>query len=186
MTVHWTRLRRRAVRALGLATLAVAMLAAGACARRQTTKTVIPTEPVERRDITVTVEATGTVEPINLVEVKSKASGQIVQMPVEIGSSVRRGTLMAQVDTRDVKNAYDQSRAALVAEQARAEIARNQKKRADELFAEQVITASEHETAVLEDANARAQLVRARTDLDLSRQRLEDATVRAPIDGTVL
>jgi HlyD family secretion protein len=93
---------------------------------------------------------------------------------------------MAQIDTRDVKNSYDQARAALTAAQARVQVTRAQKKRADDLFAEQVITASEHETAMLDDANSQAQLVKARTDLDLAQQRLEDATVSAPIEGTVL
>ena len=66
-------------------------------------------EPVERRDIALTIEATGTVEPIDLVEVKSKASGQIVRMPVQVGSTVRTGELLAQIDTRDVQNQYDQT-----------------------------------------------------------------------------
>jgi HlyD family secretion protein len=176
----------RSIGASGLVLIAVMALAAGACARRQTTKTVIPTEVVSRQNITVTVEATGTVEPIDLVEVKSKASGQITHMPVEIGTTVRRGQLMVQIDTRDVKNAYDQTRAALVAAQARVQVTRAQKKRSDQLFSEQVITAAEHETAMLDDANSQAQLVKARTDLDLARQRLEDATVSAPIAGTVL
>ena len=174
-----------AARVAVVAVLAAAALAAG-CARQKKVKTAITTEPVVRRDIAVTVEATGTVEPINLVEVKSKASGQIVQMPVEIGSTVRKGALMAQIDTRDVRNAYEQTRAAMVAAQARVQVTRAQRQRSDQLFKEQVITAAEHETATLDDADSRAQLVRARTDMDLARQRLEDATVSAPIAGTVL
>jgi HlyD family secretion protein len=146
----------------------------------------VSTEPVERRDISVTVEATGTVEPINLVEVKSKASGQIVKMPVEIGSVVQAGDLLVQIDPRDVQNAFDQSQAALVAAQAKAQVAHDQRQRSDELFAQQVITAVEHEAAILDDANAQASLVAARTNLDLAQQRLEDATVRAPIGGTIL
>jgi HlyD family secretion protein len=61
-----------------------------------------------------------------------------------------------------------------------------QKKRADELLAQQIITAQEHESALLEHANAQSQLVAARTNLDIARQRLEDATVRAPVAGTVI
>src|SRR5206468_4863378 len=139
-----------------------------------------------RRDIALTIEATGTVEPIDLVEVKSKASGQIVRMPVQVGSKVRAGDLLAQIDTRDVQNQYNQTLAALKAAQSKADISRAQKKRADDLFAQQVITAPEHEAATLDYANSRAQLVGARTDMDLARQRLEDATVRAPTAGTVL
>lgn len=146
----------------------------------------IPTATIQRQDIVVTVEADGTIEPINVVEVKSKASGQIVKMPVEIGSTVHAGDLLAQIDPRDVQNQYDQTFAALKAAEVRADVARAQKGRSDQLIAEQVITAQEHEAATLDLENAQAQLVKGRTDLDLARQRLEDATVRAPITGTVI
>src|SRR5687768_16220522 len=107
-------------------------------------------------------------------------------MPVEIGSTVEPGDLLAQIDTRDVQNQYDQVLSALQAARARADISKAQKARADDLFAEQIITAQEHETAILDHANSQAQHVKARTDLDLARQRLEDATVTAPVAGTVI
>jgi len=146
----------------------------------------IPTEAVEKRDIQVTVDATGTVEPIDLVEVKSKASGQIVKMPVEVGTVVKTGDLLAQVDPVDVRNQYNQSRAALAAAQAKVTVSSAQKKRAEDLFGSGVITAPEHESAVIDYANSQSALVAARTNMDLARARLEDATVRAPIAGTVL
>ena len=154
--------------------------------RKKTTKTVIQTAAVERQDITVTVEANGAIEPINVVEVKSKASGQIVKMPIDVGSNVTPNQLLVQIDPRDVKNQYDQSQAALRAAQVSAEVSLAQRKRSDQLFAEGVITAEEHETATLNYESARSSLVRARTDLDIARQRLEDATVRAPVAGTVI
>jgi HlyD family secretion protein len=173
-----------------VALVAVVVLVAAVVAmrlpKRSATLGSVTTEAVSRQDISVTVEATGTVEPINLVEVKSKASGQITRMPVEIGSRVKPGDLLVQVDPRDVQNAFDQAQAALVAAQAKAQVAREQRRRSDELLAGQVITASEHEAATLEEANAQSSLIAARTNLDLARQRLEDATVRAPIAGTVL
>lgn len=179
------RRRRPAVTVMGVFA-GLSLLAAVGCGSRTSTTSLAQTEQVARRNLSVTVEATGTVEPINLVEVKSKASGQIVEMPVEIGTAVGRGDLLVQVDPRDVQNEFDQAEATLSAAEARSEVARLQKQRADQLFAEQVITATEHEAAMLDDANAKAELVRARTNLDLARQRLEDATVRAPIAGTVL
>jgi HlyD family secretion protein len=165
--------------------LVVGLMAAGA-ARQKRPDSVVPTAAVERQDIVVTVEANGTIEPINVVDVKSKASGQIVRMPVEIGSIVSPGDLLVQIDQRDVQNQYDQTLAALRVAEVRAEVAAAQRQRADQLFAQQIITAQEHETSLLDHENAQAQLVKARTDLDLARQRLEDATVRAPIAGTVI
>jgi len=61
-----------------------------------------------------------------------------------------------------------------------------QKKRSDEMFNARVITATEHESAVLDYANAEAQAVRMRASLDLAKQRLEDATITAPVSGTVI
>lgn len=147
---------------------------------------LVSVEPITRQDIAVTVEATGTVEPIDLVEIKSKASGEILKMPVQVGSVVKQGDLLAQVDPVNVKNQYDQAQAALHAAQAKLDISTAQKKRSDDLFAQQVITADEHESATLDFANAQAALVTARTNLELARQARDDATVRAPIAGTVL
>ena len=126
------------------------------------------------------------VEPINVVEVKSKASGQILKMPVETGTLVKPGDLLVQIETRDVQNQYDQAAAALAASRSRLEVADAAKRRADELFKGRIITAAEHETAQLDYANAQSALVAARTNLDLNKQRLEDATVRAPVAGTII
>lgn len=146
----------------------------------------IPTVAVERRDIVLDATASGTVEPINVVEVKSKSSGQITRMTVETGSIVNRGELLVQLDTRDVQNQHDQAKADLDAAEARLKVTEAQKKRSDELFQQRIITAQEHETAQLDYANAQAAVVRARTTADIALQRLEDATVSAPVSGTVI
>ena len=178
--------RRPVVLLSALVVVIAAVLVVRAVRHGGNNKTQIMTAPVEPRNIALTIEATGTVEPIDLVEVKSKASGQIVHMPVQIGSTVRKGALLAQIDPRDVQNQLNQALAALTAAQANVQIARAAKRRSDALFAQQIITADEHEKATLDYANAQAQLVKARTDVDLARQRREDATVRAPVSGTVL
>lgn len=165
--------------------LAAFVVLAGACQKEEVQQTV-PTVPVERRDIVVDAEATGVVEPINVIEVKSKASGLITEMPVETGTDVRPGDLLVQVDTRDVKSQYEQALADVRAAEARVEVVEAQRKRSDELFAQRIITAQEHEAAQLDYANAQAQLVRSRASLDLAQQRLDDATVRAPVAGTVI
>ena len=146
----------------------------------------IATQAVERRDISLTIEASGTIEPVDPVEVKSKASGMITKMPVSVGSKVKLGDLMVQIDTRDVKNQYDQAKAALDAAEAKVQVSRDQKARSDTLFATGVATADDHDAARLDYVNAQAAVVTARANLDLAKQRLDDATVRAPVDGTIL
>ena len=168
---------------IGLAAGAVTIVA---CTSKKASNVPIPTAAIERRDIVVDASATGAVEPINVVEVKSKASGQITQMPVETGTLVKPGDLIVQLDTRDVKNQFDQTLADVQAAEAKLQVSESQKKRSDDLFEARIVTAQEHETAALDYANAKAQLVRAKTNLDLAQQRLEDATVRAPISGTVI
>ena len=165
--------------------LAVLLLLAGACQKEEVQQS-IQSVPVERRDIVVDAEATGVVEPINVIEVKSKASGLITEMPVETGDDVKPGALLVQVDTRDVKNQYEQALADVRAAEARVEVVAAQRRRSDELFAQRIITAQEHEATQLDHANAQAQIVRSRASLDLAQQRLEDATVRAPVSGTVI
>ncbi|MBL0169395.1 MAG: efflux RND transporter periplasmic adaptor subunit [Gemmatimonadaceae bacterium] len=157
-----------------------------ACAAKKEAAPVITNLVVERRTIVVNAQATGAVEPINVIEVKSKASGQITKIPVETGTQVRAGDLLVQVDTRDVQNQYDQASADLRSAKASIEIAEAAKKRADEMFKSRVITTPEYESAQLALTQAQGQIVRATTNLDLAKQRLEDATVVAPVSGTII
>src|SRR3954447_9753025 len=169
---------------LYVALAAVAL--APACSGNKAKTTAVSTSPVTRRDIVIDAQANGAVEPINIVEVKSKASGQITKMTVETGTLVKPGDLLVQVDTRDVQNQYNQAEADLRAAEARLDVTKAQNRRSDEMFKARVITAQEHETTQLDLANADAAAIRARASLDLAKQRLEDATVTAPVAGTVI
>src|ERR1041384_5516869 len=86
------------------ALLMTTLLTIGACKKTTDPAMVIDTVPAERRTIALSVQANGTVEPVDVVEVKSKASGTIVRMPVDIGSNVKTGDLLVQIDPRDVQN----------------------------------------------------------------------------------
>src|SRR5687768_826728 len=156
------------------AVLVIALGTLASCKKESDEAARVQTVPVERRDIVVDAEATGVVEPINVIEVKSKASGQIERMPVETGTRVKPGDLLVQVDTRDVRNQYNQALADLRAAQARVAVSAAQRKRSEDLFKQQIITAQELETAQLDYANAQAQVTRADASLDLAQQRLDD------------
>lgn len=142
--------------------------------------------PVERRDIVVSARATGTVQPDTVVEVKSKASGEILEMKVETGMLVDRGTLMVKIDQRTPRNTLNQAQAALEVAKARLDNAESQRRRSDELFKSQSITEQEHETAVLQVANAKADVVTAQVELENARIAMEDTDVLAPITGTII
>lgn len=159
---------------------------AAACGGKKEQALTIRTAPVERRTITVQAEATGVIEPINVVEVKSRSSGQIIEMPVETGTLVRPGALIVQLDTRDVQNQYDQTKADLDAAEKRLEVSEIQMKRSNDLLKAQIITQQENEAAQIDYANSASAIVRARAALDLAQQRLDDARVTAPVMGTII
>ena len=161
-------------------------VAAAACSGSKDKAAFVQTAAVTRRTIVIDAEATGAVEPINVVEVKSKASGLITKMTVETGTLVKPGDLLVQIDTRDVQNQYNQAEADLKASQAKLQVSEQQKKRSDELFKARVITSQEFESASLDFENSKAAVIRSAANLDLAKQRLEDATVTAPTAGTVL
>lgn len=164
----------------------LAAVAVAACSRKQRDVVALPTSTISRGNIAVRVQATGTVEPIDPVDIKSKANGMVIQMPVEVGSVVKRGELLAQVDPRDVRNQYDQAVADdVVSAASLVTVLRNQARK-DSLFAQRVIAASEHDSTKSTLASAKADLTEKRASLDLARQKLEDATVRAPISGTIV
>ena len=146
----------------------------------------VQTALVERGDLMITAEATGNVEPVRKVEVKSKASGEILRLYVDIGDRVEPGALLAQIDPRDVRNAFDQAEADLEVAQARLDISEAQLGRSEELLASAVISVQEHESKNLEYANSQATLVKAKTNYELAQLRLEDVTIRAPMAGTIL
>lgn len=157
-----------------------------ACQKEQKTAAPLPTTSVTRGEIAVRIQATGSVEPINPVDIKSKASGQVIQMPVEVGSVVRQGDLLAQVDPRDVRNEFNQAMADDVVSAASLTRTLLDKNRKDSLFAQHVISLSQHDSTKSALSSAQSDMVAKRTNLDLARQKLEDATVKAPIGGTIV
>jgi HlyD family secretion protein len=142
--------------------------------------------PVERRDIVVSAQASGTVQPDTTVEVKSKASGEILQLNAETGEIVKRGAPLVRIDPRNARNAMAQAQADLDVAKAKLANSTSQKRRADELFQSRSITEQEHEQALLDYADARSAVVRSQVDVDNAKIQLEDTDVRAPITGTVL
>jgi HlyD family secretion protein len=166
--------------------LTLAAFTALACSKKKDQALTIPVEAVTRQTIVVDAEATGVVEPINVIEVKSKSSGQIVAMPVETGTFVKPGDLLVQLDTRDTRNSYAQAKADLDAALIKLRVSKTARDRASQLFKERIITSAENEAAEVDYANSQAAVLRNRASLDLRAQSLEDATVRAPVGGTVI
>ncbi|MDZ7360599.1 MAG: efflux RND transporter periplasmic adaptor subunit [candidate division KSB1 bacterium] len=144
------------------------------------------TTAIKRGNLAAMVSATGKVEPIKKVEVKSKASGQIMTMPVEEGDRVKRGDLIARIDETDLRNAYEQAVADLDVAKATVAQTSSNVKRQTELFNRGLLSQAEIDQVKLEEVRAKAQLVKAETELATTEIRLKDAIVRSPIDGIIL
>lgn len=173
----------------GHATVLTALgLAVAGCATGEANEPeqTLQTLTAGHQTIVSSVEATGTVEPIRVIEVKSQAGGEVLQLPVELGDNVEQGTLLVRIDPRDVNNAHAQAQADLDVAEAQNDVAGRQLERVEALHESDIVTSEELENAILSAANARASLVRAQTNLELARDKLEDVTLRAPITGTIV
>ena len=180
---------RRNAHAPALFGLAAALALAAACSGGggdDSSTLGLDTSTATVREVTSTVAATGTIEPIRVIDVKSQASGEVTEVAVELGDQVERGALLVRINPRDVRNAFEQAEADLEVAQARATIAERQLGRMAALRDSAAVTEEEYEGALLENANAQATLIKARTSLALARERLNDVAVAAPITGTVV
>ncbi len=165
-------------------TLSALVLLAG-CSR-EPEEQVFNIAKLEQRDIIVAVEAAGIIEPETTVEVKSKASGEILEMHSDTGDFVEAGQLIVQIDKRTPKNALAQAEAELEAAEARRSIAQAQTERAKTLLQSGTFNEVDYEQTVLEFANAKAEVVRAQVSVENARIALDDTEVRAPISGTII
>lgn len=154
--------------------------------KREKDSLTYETAEVEIGDVVVSVSATGVVEPLVSVEVKSKASGEILQMPVELGDRVKKGDLIARLDQRDAKNDYDQARAELEVSEISLSQAERDYKRIKELFDKTLASDKELEDSKMAFERAKATLVKARVALSTAGERLKDTVVRSPISGVIL
>jgi len=178
-------MKRRTITRL-LSAVSIAMLPYTIACEEEVVESVYRLVPVAERDISVSVSAAGSVEPLRTVEVKSKASGEIYQMRVETGDYVQQGNLLVQIDPRVPQATLRQALADSVLAQAQLENAQSQLRRSEALHETESITEQEYDDAKLAVASAEASLVRAQRSLEDARISAEDTDVRSPITGVVI
>jgi len=142
--------------------------------------------PVEHRDIVVAASASGAIQPILTLSVKSKASGEILDMPVQTGDDVRKGQLLAKIDPRIPRNDLTQAEAGLAVAKAQLDNATAQLKRSEALYQSKSIAETDYEAAKLSYATAQSAVVNTEASLQTAKDAMEDTQVRAPVTGTVL
>ncbi len=158
------------------------------------------TQAAKEGPLVVQVTATGSLEPVNKVEVGAEVSGRIVAIEVDYNSPVTAGQVLARIDTQELEAQRTQALARLQAAQAQVQTAqatlteaRNRKTRAEELIQRNAIS-----QATFDEANAgytravagveaaNADVAVAKAQLAAVESNLEKAIVRSPIDGVVL
>lgn len=142
--------------------------------------------PVTLGTFKSSVTANGIVIPIDRVEVKSKASGLIVDMPVEEGDYIAKGALICRLDQTDVQAELDQAQAEFDIANAELKQAENTYNRQQQLYSKGLLSDEELDQADLLLAQANGRIVRTRTLLDQANIRLSETIVRASNDGVIL
>lgn len=118
---------------------------------------------VERGDLRVTIEATGRVVPDREVEIKCKASGEVVTLPVDVSDTVKKGDLLVQLDTVDEKRSVARAEYALSVSRAKLDQARLSLKIAEkELQSERIRASAALKSAEAKNQEAAAKLERTR------------------------
>jgi HlyD family secretion protein len=158
------------------------------------------TEVLAKGDVESLVTTSGSLNPVDVVDVGSQVSGKIAVLNADFNSKVKKGELLAQLDLELLKakvdqaeSSYKSSEAAL--EQSRLQLDNTKKKydRSKELFAKNQISLEEMETAETNYLNAKANVVSAESrlsqslsSLNSSKVDLSYAIIRSPIDGVVI
>jgi HlyD family secretion protein len=144
------------------------------------------TEPVQRGDITDSVTATGTVNPVTTVLVGTQVSGTIKNIYVDFNSKVRKGQLIAQIDPTFFETQLAQARANRDRSEAAlrdAERVLNQNK---ELYARNLVAKNDYDAAVTGYDSAKAQLAQSKAALQAAETNLSYTKIYSPVDGIVI
>jgi HlyD family secretion protein len=143
-------------------------------------------ENVTPRKLELSIEASGIIEAISSVEIKSKASGEVLFLGAEVGDLVEKGSILGQIDQRTPKNILDQAKSDLEAAKVRLENAKSQYERGKELHANASISDKDFEDIQEGYAQAKSTLVRTEVTYENAKISLDDTIVRSPVQGTII
>ena len=175
-----------------LAWLAVAaVLVAAAVALPVLRRAAPPESPfqtaaVTRGPVVATVSASGTLKPVDQVDVGSAVSGRIQHIRVDFNSSVRVGQVLAEIDPSSFRARVEQCAASAARAQATLQQAGFDLARQKRLAAQDLVATADLERAITAEAQAQADLRQVEAQLASARVDLANTVIRAPIDGVVL
>jgi HlyD family secretion protein len=143
-------------------------------------------EEATNKSLELSIEASGEIEAISTIEIKSKASGEVLFLGAEVGDYIKKGDILARIDQRTPNNILAQARADLELSKVRLENAKSQLSRGQALHAEGSIADKDFEDIQENYASAQSALVRTEVNLENSKISLDDTIVRSPTEGTII
>ena len=179
---------------------AIVIIGAGVLLFNNSNKVQYQTKDLERCTITQVVEASGTINPVNIISVGSTVSGLMKAIYVDYNSEVKKGQLLAQIDPATFQAQVDQQRAQINNAQANlarlnAEMVYSQKtyQRYKNLYSKNFIAKSELDKAESEYyaklasiGAQKASISQAQASYKTSMTNLGYTKIIAPVDGTII
>jgi HlyD family secretion protein len=155
-------------------------------ALRKDSEAQYQTAAITRGDITQAVTATGQLNPVLNVQVGSQVSGRINKIMVDYNSQVKSNQVIAQIDPSSYQSALLRAQADLANSKANLSLTEVQAHRADSLFTNNLISASDHDTAIAQEEQAKAMVQSAEAAVENAKVDLSRCTIYAPVEGVVI
>jgi len=144
------------------------------------------TTVVEKGNISTTVTATGTIEPVTSVEVGTQVSGIVAKIYVDYNSEVKAGQVIAELDRTNLLSTLESQRANLTSAESALAYQKANHERQKTLYDKGLISANDYEQARLSFVQAQQQVTTARQSVKRAETDLGYATITSPINGVVL
>lgn len=147
---------------------------------------VLTKAKAEDRNLSVSVTATGTIEPVTSVEVGTQVSGIIDKIYVDYNSVVKKGEIIAELDKTNLMSELSNAQTNLSNSRSTLAYQKANFDRYKTLYDKGLIAANEYEQARLSYEQARNQVTIDEQNVTKAKTNLGYATITAPIDGVVL
>ena len=141
---------------------------------------------VTQTTISTTISATGTLEPVDQVEVGTQVSGDIAKIYVDFNSKVKKGQVIAELDKSKLKATLTQAEIAYRSAETDYKYKESTYNRIKKLSESNAASAVELETAEYNMNSAKLSVERSKNEVSQARLNLSYATIKSPIDGVVL
>ena len=170
------------VGAVVLIALVIWMMSGG----KKEQKAEFETAKVEKQNISTSITATGTIEPVTSVTVGTQVSGIVSKLYVDYNSVVRKGQVIAELDKTNLISELNRAKADLSSAQSSLNYETANYSRYKTLYDKGLVSADEFENAKLSYERARQTVNSSRESVQKAQTNLGYATITSPIDGVVL